>query len=500
MAPWWALPCRRRCAKGIVVRLHRPLLAIALVAAAVVGVPPVAAAAPPGKDPVQVLAINDFHGRISPTTGDESRLPTAPGPDGVFGRSGGGERDDVVTQVGGAANMATLVQERRADFRRGAGGSAASFFVGVGDLIGESPPESATYKDEPTVEVLNALGLDVAAVGNHEFDLGLQELRRLSAATDGRFGDDIAACQGVTPGVDGCFGQAEHAFTGANFPYLAANILSPGTGEPILPPFEVLFTPRGVRVALIGVMRESTATSERPEGLANVVFREEADAVNRLVPQLRSEGIEAIGVLLHAGGQRPAGDINSCEALDGAVVDINQRITPAVDFIVSADTHEAYNCMLPVPGGEPRLVTQAGSYGQMVTDVRLTLDRGTGDVDRAATYAATNVPVTREAPDAGVRAIVDYWVAGPAGQVPAEGAGALPGEGGTGGGAADDNRLLVGVVILGAISLAVLAVAGNRRARRNRRRRAWESYGYAPVGRVRTPPRVPPADTSTTDD
>ena len=108
--------------------------------------------------------------------------------------------------------------------------------------------------------------------------------------------------------------------------------------------------------------------------------------------------------------------------------------------------------------------------------------------------------MTREAPDLGVQAIVDYWVAGPAGQVPAEGAGALPGEGGTGGGAADDNRLLIGAVILGAISLAVLAVAGNRRARRIRRRRAWESYGYAPVGRVRTPPRVPPADTSTTDD
>jgi 5'-nucleotidase len=482
------------------VRLHRPLLAIALVAAAVVGVPPVADAAPPGSEPVQVLAINDFHGRISPTTGDESRVATAPGPDGVFGRGGGGERDDLVTQVGGAASIASLVQQRQAAFRRDAGGSAASFFVGVGDLIGETPPESATYKDEPTVEVLNELGLDVSAVGNHEFDLGLQELRRLSAATDGRNGDGVAACQGVTPGVDGCFGQAEHAFTGANFPYLAANIVSRETGEPILPPYEVLSTPRGLRLAMIGVMRESTSTSERPEGLGDVVFLDEADAVNRLIPQLRSDGIEAIGVLLHAGGQRPAGDINGCEALEGRVIDVNQRIVPAVDFILSADTHEAYNCMLPVPGGEPRLVTQAGSYGQLVTDLRLTLDRGTGDVDRAATYAATNVPVTRDAPDAGVQAIVDYWVAGPAGQAPAGQTGALPGEGATESGAPGDNRLAIGVVILGAISLAALAVAGHRRARRNRRRRAWDSYGYAPVGRARTPPRVPPADTPSSRD
>ena len=83
----------------------------------------------------------------------------------------------------------------------------------------------------------------------------------------------------------------------------------------------------------------------------------------------------------------------------GPIVDINNRIDAAVDLIVSAHTHQAYNCLLPVAGGEPRLVTQAGYYGRLVTDIRLTLDRATGDVDRAATYSATNVPVTREAPD-----------------------------------------------------------------------------------------------------
>ena len=470
--------------------LHRPLLAIALVAAAVVGVPPVASAAPPGIEPVQVLAINDFHGRLSRTTGVESRLATGPGPDGVFGTTGGGS-DDIVTQVGGAAHMATLVEELQTAYRRDAGGSAASFLVGVGDLIGESPPESGTYKDEPTVEVLNAIGLDVAAVGNHEFDVGLQELRRLSAATDGHFGDDVTACQGVTPGVNGCFGQGEHAFRGTDFPYLAANVVSRQTGESVLPPYEILSTARGVRLALIGVVRESTSTSGRPETLGDVEFLEEADAVNRLLPELQDQGIQAIGVLLHTGGQLAVGDVNGCDALEGAVLDVNEQIDPAVDFIVSADTHEVYNCLLPVPGGEPRLITQAGAYGQLVTDIRLTLDSATGDVDRAATYAATNVPVTRVAPDERVQAIVDYWVAGPAGQVPAEEAAALPSAGDSEGGALGDNRLLVGVAILGAIALAVLSVVGYRGVQR---RRLVVRGLYRPDGRVRT--RVPPADST----
>jgi 5'-nucleotidase len=414
-----------------------------------------------------VLAINDFHGRLSRTTGVDSRLVTGPGPDGVFGTGPGGGSDDIVTQVGGAAYVATLVEELQTAYRRDAGGSAASFFVGVGDLIGESAPESSAYKDEPTVEVLNALGLDVSVVGNHEFDVGVQELRRLSAATDGRFGDDVTACQGVTPGVDGCFGQDEHAFTGANFPYLAANILARGTGEPILPPYEIFHTARGVRLALIGVVRESTSTSGPPETLGDVEFLAEADAVNRLLPELQAQGIQALGVLLHTGGQRAAGDVNGCDALEGAVLDVNEQIDPAVDFIVSADTHDVYNCLLPVPGGEPRLVTQAGAYGQLVTDIRLTLNRATGDVDRAATYAAANVPVTRVAPDERMQAIVDYWVTGPGNQ-PADGAGAA-----LGGSVADDgavNRWAVGVAILVVVALGVVSVGGWRWSRRNRPR------------------------------
>jgi 5'-nucleotidase len=356
--------------------------------------------------------MNDFHGRISLTTGSDSQLVTAPGPDGVFGENELGESDDVVVEVGGSANVAATVQRLQSEFRRETRGSAASFFVGAGDLVSASPFESSVFKDEPTIEVLNAMGLDVSSVGNHEFDRGTEELRRISAATDGSFTDDVTACEGITVGVDGCFGEGEHAFTGAEFPYLAANVVDKDTGQPMLPPYQVFHTPTGLRVALIGVVTETTPTLVSPTGIPDVEFVDEADAVNHWVPILQERGIEAIGVLMHEGGVAtgPAAlDPNGCDLLEGPVLDINDRMDPAVDVLVSAHTHQAYNCLLPVPGGEPRLVTQAGFYGRLVTDIRLTLDPGTGDVDRAATYAATNVPVTREAPDLAVQAIVDDW-------------------------------------------------------------------------------------------
>jgi 5'-nucleotidase len=400
------------------VRRTRLSLAVVVAAVATAGVPWVAGAA--GTDlprhhpdvPVQLVAMNDFHGRISLTTGGDSQLVTAPGPDGVFGPDEQGVSDDVVTEVGGSANVAATVQRLQTAYREEAGGSAASFFVGAGDLVSATPFESSVFKDEPTIEVLNAIGLDVSSVGNHEFDRGTEELRRISAATDGEYTDDVAACDGVTPGVDGCFGEAGHEFTGAEFPYLAANVVSRKTGKPMLPPYQVFFTPQGQRVALIGVVTETTPTIVAPTGITDVEFLDEADAVNRWVPELRADGVEAIGVLVHEGGGATgpnALDPNGCDQLDGPIVDINDRIDPAVDLIVSAHTHQAYNCLLPVAGNEPRLVTQAGFYGRLVTDIRLTLDGATGDVDRTATYSATNVPVTREAPDLRVQSIVDYW-------------------------------------------------------------------------------------------
>jgi 5'-nucleotidase len=134
------------------------------------------------------------------------------------------------------------------------------------------------------------------------------------------------------------------------------------------------------------------------------------------VPELTRRGVNAIAVLVHEGGQvdtpNPAADyINACQNLSGPILDINNRVDKQVDLIISAHSHQAYNCTLQDPAGEPRLVTQAGFYGRLISDIRLTVDATTGDVDRhAASYGATNVPVKRVGTgDTEVASIVSYW-------------------------------------------------------------------------------------------
>jgi 5'-nucleotidase len=172
---------------------------------------------------------------------------------------------------------------------------------------------------------------------------------------------------------------------------------------------------------------------------------------------------------MHDGGTTgpPALDPNGCDGLTGAILDLNNRIDPSVDLLMTGLTHAAYRCLLPVPGGEPRLVTQAGSHGRMVTDIQVTLDRATGDVDRAATYTATNVPVTRDAPDARVQSIVDYWTAGPSNQPAAGTPGAVASPGNAAAPSAQSQARLLGVLALLGVAVVVIAwVVLHRRARR----------------------------------
>jgi 5'-nucleotidase len=370
------------------------------------------AAAAPADIPVQLVAMNDFHGRISETTGGDSILTTGegPGPDGVPGNA-----DDGTIVVGGAAHVAATVDALKASFAAAHAG-AASYVVGAGDLISASPFNSSVFKDEPTIEVLNAMGLDVSSVGNHEFDRGTEELRRISAATDNHYSDDVDACQGVTAEVDGCFTDSQgDPFAGAEFPYLAANVVMKDTGAPMLPPFQVFDVGAGRKIALIGVVTDTTTTIVSPAGIADVDFIDEATAVNRWVPTIQAMGIQSIGVLVHEGGSAgaaapPAAPYDGCSGLTGPILDINARTSSAVDVIVSAHSHQTYNCRLTDPDGQPRLVTQAGFYGRLVTDIRLSIDPLTGDVDRTGgAYSATNVPVTRTSADPAVAAIVAYW-------------------------------------------------------------------------------------------
>ncbi len=201
------------------------------------------------------------------------------------------------------------------------------------------------------------MGLAISAVGNHEFDEGKDELLRMQNG-------------GCHP-VDGC--QGPHPFTGAKFHYLAASTIEKSTGKTIFPPYEIREF-EGIPVAFIGLTLKGTPNIVSPPGVAGLEFRDEAETVNALVPELKARGVEAIVVLIHEGGY-PTGDYNECPGISGAIVDIVKKFDRAVDVVISGHTHQAYVCEI-----DGRLVTSADKYGTIVTAIDLKLDRTTRDV------------------------------------------------------------------------------------------------------------------------
>ncbi len=302
---------------------------------------------------VTLLAINDFHGHLRP----------APG--GIAIDDPSDRTKTITVPAGGAEHMATLVKQLRA-------GKTNTAFVAAGDLIGASPFLSALFHDEPTIEALSMMGLEIAAVGNHEFDEGRDELLRMQHG-------------GCHP-VDGCKGP--HPFAGATFRYLAASTIDSKTGKPLLPPYEIRMF-EGVPVAFIGLTLKGTPNLVAPPGIAGLDFRDEVETVNALVPELKMQGVEAIVVLIHEGGL-PTGGINECPGISGPIVDIVKKFDKAVDVVISGHTHRAYTCAI-----DGRLVTSGDKYGTLVTTIDLKLDRTTRDITNAV---ANNVIVHTSIP------------------------------------------------------------------------------------------------------
>ncbi len=242
----------------------RHLLIAPLVAAALLA----GCATPRPSEPfqVKVLAINDFHGNLKPPQG------------GIRIKDPADPARTVSVPAGGAEHLASAVNELRAR-------NPNHVFVAAGDLIGATPLISALFRDEPTIEALSLMGLEASAVGNHEFDKGADELLRLQ-----RGGCDAPdACKGPAP------------FKGAGFRYLAASTVVDATGQTLLPGYHVKHF-QGVPVAFIGLTLKDTPTIVVPAGVRGLTFRDEAETVNGLVPELRRQGVEAFVVLIHEGG------------------------------------------------------------------------------------------------------------------------------------------------------------------------------------------------------
>jgi 5'-nucleotidase len=315
---------------------------------------------------VQLLGLNDFHGHL------ESSTPGTIAPDPSSPR----------VPAGGAEYLATDVRAKEKENRN-------TLVVSAGDLIGASPLLSALFHDEPTIEAMNKIGLDLSSVGNHEFDEGAAELERMQNG-------------GCHP-VDGC--QDGTGFRGAKFGYLSANVVRASTGKTLFAPYAIRKFD-GIKVGFIGMTLEGTPDIVSPSGVAGLDFLDEAETANRYARELRRKhGVRAIVVLLHEGGvQAATGGINTCDGISGPVVDIVQRTTKAVDLFVTGHTHAAYNCVI-----DGRPVTSASSFGRVLTDIDLKLDHKSKDV---VGVTANNQIVTQNVfKAADITELIDHYTA-----------------------------------------------------------------------------------------
>jgi 5'-nucleotidase len=313
---------------------------------------------PADRVPVQILAINDFHGQISAGKKVHDR------------------------PVGSAPVLAAYLKKAEKDF------AGYTFIVSAGDLVGASPPDSALLQDEPAIMFMNLLGNDhcsikdrlnpscnlVGTVGNHEFDEGLKELKRLIEGGNYAQGPFL-----------------ENPWQGAAFPYVVANVVSKDTNKPIFPPY-VIKKVDGVPIAFIGAVLKGTKDMIMPSQVAGLEFLDEAEAINSYIPEIKKQGVRSIIVLLHQGGRQRfhRGPTRPGDNVSGAIKKILWNLDDEVDVVISGHTHAFTNALIPNRHGQEILVTQAWSAGTGYADIKLEISRATKDVvNKSASIVTT---------------------------------------------------------------------------------------------------------------
>jgi 5'-nucleotidase len=299
---------------------------------------------------IHLLAFNDLHGHLE-APGIHAHVPT---------HSGSSQR----LALGGMAQLAGTVAQLRQQYPHHA-------VVSAGDMVGSSPLLSSLFLDEPTVEAANAMQVDFAAVGNHEFDRGWPELLRLAHGGCSQH-THRAPCQ-VNP-----------QFAGAQFPLLAANVFT-AEGRTLLPATGLkTFRQHGqqVTVGFIGMTLQATPQLVAGNAVQGLRFTDEAATANALVPELLAQGANVIALLLHEGGRTQTAPFTAgCQGLSGAIVPILERLDPRIQVVVSGHTHQSYVCdYASVHPGRPFLLTSAGLHGTQLTDIALRWDTQQGQL------------------------------------------------------------------------------------------------------------------------
>lgn len=299
---------------------------------------------------VQLLGINDLHGQLDTYN---SKI-----------------------NAGGIEYLAAYLKQREAT-------NPNTLLVHAGDAVGASSPVSALLQDEPTIDILNKLGFDVGTLGNHEFDEGVAELKRLLYG-------------GSHPKTEAKYGS----FEGADFPYVAANVIDTKTGAPLLDPY-VVKEVGGAKIGFIGVVYSDTPSIVIPSGVAGVKFTDEAEAINKYTAELKKQGVEAIVVLAHNPVTSKFDGTNAQEEL----AEIANKVDDEVDVMFGAHNHQFTDAVV-----DNKLLVQAYSYGTAFADVDLLIDPVTKDIISKEAEVVTTYR-DKIAPDAEIKQVLDSYVA-----------------------------------------------------------------------------------------
>lgn len=240
-------------------------------------------------------------------------------------------------KVGGAEYLSAHINRLRQEHEH-------TMLVHAGDMTGGSPPISSLYQDEPTVQFLNQLRVDVGTPGNHEFDQGANELMRL---------------------IDGGFHPKTGFFKGTHSDYISANVINKATGKPMFPAYSIKEID-GVKIGFIGVVTTETNQFLLPENQDQIEITDEAAAINQTVEQLNKEGVKAIVVLAHVAAKSDKNGENASEDLTAMAANISDE----VDVIFGAHSHQHANTVV-----DNKLIVQSYSYGKALSDVKVTIDR-----------------------------------------------------------------------------------------------------------------------------
>jgi predicted extracellular nuclease/2',3'-cyclic-nucleotide 2'-phosphodiesterase (5'-nucleotidase family) len=305
-------------------------------------------AAGPATTDVQIIGTNDFHGR----------LPAAP-------------------------RLASYVKEARA-------ANPNTIFAAAGDLVGATTFESFIQKDKPTIDVMNAAGLDVSSVGNHEFDAGYDDLvNRIMKPYD----------------------ATTNPLGGAKWKYLGANVKFKADDSPALEGTWIKdFGP--IQVGFVGAVTEDLPSLVGGDGIKDIKVTSIVEATNAAAADLKDEGADVVVLLTHEGATTTS--LSSATDSNSVFGKVVNGVGPDVDAIVSGHTHLAYNHSIPVPAwqAEGRAVTErpvvsSGQYGENLNKLVFTVDNATGEVQAKTQSIVT----TAQFPATGDTAVQDIVTA-----------------------------------------------------------------------------------------